>query len=196
MHRSATTKGKRRTNAIALAGELYTNHKRRLLAIANQNSSTNQDAEEALHDAFALFIDRFDPESSAPALAWLTLTLKRCCWATYRRQQLITTTATTPQPNRTTDQSHSLTEAPRQPHEIAELNEQTQELQTNFKNLKPQENQALTLLALGYSYQEIAELTGWTYTKVNRCITEGRACLRKTLATNTDKTMGAKTTTK
>ena len=26
----------------------------------------------------------------------------------------------------------------------------------------------------GHSYQEICELTGWTYTKVNRCLTEGR----------------------
>ena len=26
----------------------------------------------------------------------------------------------------------------------------------------------------GYSYAEIQELTGWTYTKVNRCMAEGR----------------------
>src|SRR5437868_2077039 len=40
--------------------------------------------------------------------------------------------------------------------------------------LKPQEVRALVLKARGYSYKEIADICGWTYTKVNRCITEGR----------------------
>src|SRR5262249_59606632 len=40
--------------------------------------------------------------------------------------------------------------------------------------LKPQEVRALTLKAQGYSYAEIAEITGWTYTKINRCMAEGR----------------------
>jgi hypothetical protein len=40
--------------------------------------------------------------------------------------------------------------------------------------LKPQEVRALTLKAQGYSYAEIGEITGWTYTKINRCMAEGR----------------------
>ena len=48
-------------------------HRARLLAIARRNSANVEDAEEALHDAFILFIDRFDPDGEAPALAWLTL---------------------------------------------------------------------------------------------------------------------------
>lgn len=43
-----------------------------------------------------------------------------------------------------------------------------------LQRLKPQELRALWLSAQGHSYQEIADLEGWTYTKVNRCITEGR----------------------
>ncbi len=43
-----------------------------------------------------------------------------------------------------------------------------------MKQLKPQEVRALVLRAEGYSYKQIQELTGWTYTKVNRCLTEGR----------------------
>jgi RNA polymerase sigma factor (sigma-70 family) len=38
---------------------------------------------------------------------------------------------------------------------------------------------ALVLQAAGYSYQEIAQTLGVTYTNVNRHITEGRAELRK-----------------
>jgi Putative zinc-finger len=33
---------------------------------------------------------------------------------------------------------------------------------------------ALWLKALGHSYEQICEATGWTYTKVNRCLAEGR----------------------
>lgn len=40
--------------------------------------------------------------------------------------------------------------------------------------LKPQEVRALWLKALGYSYEQICEATGWTYTKTNRCLAEGR----------------------
>ena len=32
----------------------------------------------------------------------------------------------------------------------------------------------LLLRAEGYSYEQICEITGWTYTKVNRCLSEGR----------------------
>jgi hypothetical protein len=40
--------------------------------------------------------------------------------------------------------------------------------------LKPDERTALLLKAEGYSYREISERQGWTYTKVNRAISEGR----------------------
>ncbi len=43
-----------------------------------------------------------------------------------------------------------------------------------LQRLKPQEVRALLLKAQGHSYREICGLTGWSYTKVNRCLTEGR----------------------
>lgn len=43
-----------------------------------------------------------------------------------------------------------------------------------LRELKPQEVQALWLKASGLSYEEIGERQGWTRTKVNRCLTEGR----------------------
>jgi hypothetical protein len=44
-----------------------------------------------------------------------------------------------------------------------------------LRALKPDEAKALMLKAQGLSYQEIGRRFGWTYTKVNRSITEGRA---------------------
>src|SRR4051812_45874332 len=43
-----------------------------------------------------------------------------------------------------------------------------------LRALKPDEAKALLLKAEGLSYQEIGRRFGWTYTKVNRSITEGR----------------------
>jgi hypothetical protein len=43
-----------------------------------------------------------------------------------------------------------------------------------LRALKPDEAKALMLKAQGLSYQEIGRRFGWTYTKVNRSITEGR----------------------
>jgi DNA-directed RNA polymerase specialized sigma24 family protein len=53
------------------------------------------------------------------------------------------------------------------------------EVRAAMKGLKPQERRVVGLLALGYSYREMMELTGWTFTKVNRCSAEGRARLRR-----------------
>ena len=52
-------------------------------------------------------------------------------------------------------------------------------MRSHLAKLKPSERRALSLLALGYSYREICEQTGWSYTKVNRCLAEGRAALRE-----------------
>ncbi len=45
--------------------------------------------------------------------------------------------------------------------------------------LTPNQRLALSLQLAGYSYEEVAELTGKTYTWANRHISEGRAALRK-----------------
>jgi hypothetical protein len=43
-----------------------------------------------------------------------------------------------------------------------------------MQRLKPQEIRCMLLLAEGHSYRQIQEITGFSYTKVNRCLTEGR----------------------
>jgi DNA-directed RNA polymerase specialized sigma24 family protein len=60
------------------------------------------------------------------------------------------------------------------PAERAERRERVAHSAAVLAALKPQERRALALKAEGYSYAEIQELTGWTYTKVNRCLAEGR----------------------
>lgn len=55
-----------------------------------------------------------------------------------------------------------------------------------LRALKPAERRALTLLAEGYSYAEIGARTGFSRTKVNRLLTEGRDRFRRVLAGGED----------
>jgi hypothetical protein len=66
-------------------------------------------------------------------------------------------------------------------HEQAERWERLRHGAEAIRRLKPQELRALLLRAEGYSYREICEITGWTYTKVNRCLTEGRRAFAERL---------------
>jgi RNA polymerase sigma factor (sigma-70 family) len=168
---TAAATAARRERTAALADRLYSEQHGHLLAIARRNSDSTEDAEEALQDAFALFIDHFDPTSNAPPLAWLTLTLKRRCWALYRRQRMRAAASRG-------NGAEELRDPRRPPEELVEVTETVATVRLQLAGLKPAELEALSLLALGYSYREICELTGWTYTKVNRCIVEGRAALR------------------
>jgi RNA polymerase sigma factor (sigma-70 family) len=160
-----------------LAEQLYTDKYRYLLSIARRNAVNEADAEEALQEAFANFIRAFDASSEAPPLAWLTLTLKRQCWRQRREAHL----------ERQVGQ-----EAERGAQELGSVIESIPsraagpeqrvlgrvDARARLVALKPDQRTALGQLAAGYSYKEIAARRGWTYTKVNRCISEGRAALR------------------
>jgi Sigma-70, region 4/Putative zinc-finger len=65
-------------------------------------------------------------------------------------------------------------------HEQAERLERLRLGAEALGQLKPHEVRALRLRAEGFSYREICTMTGWSYTKVNRLLTEGRqAFLRR-----------------
>jgi RNA polymerase sigma factor (sigma-70 family) len=62
----------------------------------------------------------------------------------------------------------------RSPHEAATGSERARRAAEALGSLKPGELQCLILKALGYSYDEIADRTGFSWTKVNRSLTQGR----------------------
>ncbi len=65
------------------------------------------------------------------------------------------------------------------PAERAERSERVAEARLALAALKPAERVAIVLQAEGYSYAEICALCGWSYTKVNRSLAEGRDRLRR-----------------
>ena len=160
------------SGAVAIAERLYAENRKRLLAIARANCASVEDAEEALHDALVLFIERFDPECGSPALPWLMLTLKRRCWAIYgRRRELGELLARA-------GEEAAVMRNMRTVEELAEVREQAMVLGCRIQALRPEERQALALLAGGYSYREIAEHSGSTPKRVDRCLERARAKLR------------------
>lgn len=74
------------------------------------------------------------------------------------------------------------------PDERLERGEQLARSREALQALKPAELRSLTLLAAGYSYAEIGEITGFSQTKVNRCLAEGRQRFRQQLSHGEDGT--------
>ncbi len=172
--------GARRRQAEKLAEQLCASHRGWLLAIARRNSANAEEGEEALQDALILFIDRFDPAGEAPPLAWLTTTLKRECWARYHRERILQREGAALSPVIPVGSGpETVADQRRRPDELAELHDGVRRVRDELAALKPDERRALGLLALGYSYREITEITGWTHTKINRCASEGRSALRE-----------------
>ena len=72
------------------------------------------------------------------------------------------------------------------PDEQVERREDVARSREALQALKPAELQALGLLAEGYSYVEIGERTGWSQTKINRLLAEGRASFRALVSSSED----------
>jgi RNA polymerase sigma factor (sigma-70 family) len=150
-----------------LAAELFAEKRPYLLRIARNNSRREADAHDAVQEAFAEFIATYDPARGSPPLAWLTLALKRICW------KLGAARATEYEPTVLEEMSvaDSLDPALRV---VA-----GEEARRRLGRLKPDERRAVSLHAAGFTYLEIGRRYGWTHTKVNRCLYEGRLALRR-----------------
>jgi RNA polymerase sigma factor (sigma-70 family) len=72
------------------------------------------------------------------------------------------------------------------PDEQVERREDVARSREALQALKPAELRALGLLAEGYSYVEIGQRTGWSQTKINRLLAEGRASYRALVSSSED----------
>jgi len=146
---------------------------------ACRHAQLEADVEEALQSAYALFIERYNPP--AEPLPWLMTTIKREAWRLARRscrRRELAITAVPRNDGGSADLSDAFPDPAAGPGEGVEAHELHDLRFRALQRLKPDECTALLLLGLGYSYAEIATLRNWTHTKVNRCISEGRAALR------------------
>jgi RNA polymerase sigma factor (sigma-70 family) len=159
------------------ATDLLGRHGPMLLRIARRHSLGQEDAEDALQRASEILL-RKAPSLDPPRLiAWMAVVTKHEAMAVRKsRERIVRCLA-----NETTpfDPLDAIAADVPQPAEHAERRDAITEAARSLAALKANERVAILLQAEGYSYAEICEMLGWTYTKVNRCLAEGRAKLRR-----------------
>ena len=154
---------------------LLERHGAQILATARRYAATPEDAEDAYQRAFEILLTKAPTTSEKELVPWLKTVVKHEAFALRRQRERH---APLTDDGRLGDRATP----PAITHDQAERYEQLRQGAEALEQLKPHEIRALRLKAEGYSYREICEITGWTYTKVNRCLTEGRQAFASRLA--------------
>ena len=142
-------------------------HERTLLRVARQASLCHDDALDAYQRALEIFVRRVATVEPATEVAWLKVVVRHEAMAIRRaRSEAVADgeldlDAFVPGPERSVEDQIASSERVRRSAEA-------------LRALKADEAKALMMKAHGLSYEEIGERNGWSYTKVNRAITEGR----------------------
>ena len=162
---------------------LITRHRPALMRQAHRHAARPADAEDALQEACLQFMRHYDGPPETDALRWMMVVTKRCAWAlgrTPRRHEVACELALTDADGESGEPLlHAAGAAELDPAELTERAEAAAERARALAALKPDERTALVLFGAGLRYREIAERRRWTYTKVNRCLREGREALRQ-----------------
>jgi RNA polymerase sigma factor (sigma-70 family) len=156
-----------RTEAEDLVLATITNHADALLRTARRHSLCADDASDAYQRGLEIFLrnaGRVDPAKATP---WLHTVIKHEAMAVRRSRLRIVGSE-----EFDGDALESPDVSP--PEERMVAFEDVTRAAEALQGLKPQEVRALWLRMEGRSYKQIAADLGWTYTKVNRCVTEGR----------------------
>jgi RNA polymerase sigma factor (sigma-70 family) len=163
-----------------VAVETYVRNEGALRRTARRYSLCADDAEDALQRGLEILLKKAPSEDPRELIRWTQTVVKHEALAVRRERERILSgpAAMTPEPGK--EDWVALIPAPGDgPAEQAERREAIARSREALQALKPQELRALTLLAEGYSYQEIGEITGYSRTKINRCLAEGRERFRK-----------------
>ena len=148
---------------------------RDLRRTARRFSLCADDAEDAFQRAVEILLTKAPDRPPCALIAWMQVVTRREALAVRRTRERFLVAWR--------DDAHDLfgsllCERPG-PMEHAERRDRVAAAARALAVLKPDERLAIVLQAHGYSYAEICELCGWTYTKVNRSLAEGRQRLRE-----------------
>lgn len=145
-----------------------------LLRFARRLSICVEDAQDAYQRTLEKLVRRVRSEPPEHAGKWVRTVLRHEALAirAEREQQMGRTTLE--------DERHR-DAAALDPAERVERFERLAHTAEALRGLKPQEVTALALRAEGLSYKEICARTGWSYTRCNRAVSEGRRALLERL---------------
>jgi RNA polymerase sigma factor (sigma-70 family) len=166
--------------------ETYAHNETALRRIARRYSLCVDDAEDALQRGLEILLRKAPSDDPRELVKWIQTVVKHEALAIrHERERILAGPAAARQPGRD-DWVALLPARADGPPERAERHEEIARSREALQALKPQELRALTLLAEGYSYVEIGEITGFSHTKINRCLAEGRERFRQLIARSED----------
>ncbi|MDA0174512.1 RNA polymerase sigma factor [Solirubrobacter taibaiensis] len=138
-----------------------------LLRVANQFSLCHDDALDAYQRALEIYLRRMETVEPASEGSWMRVVVKHEAMAIRKARAASVDVADT-------DFDASEADGLREVSDTVAGGERVGRSVEALKALKPDEARALLLKAEGLSYDEIGRRFGWSYTKVNRSIAEGR----------------------
>jgi RNA polymerase sigma factor (sigma-70 family) len=169
------------------AVETYARHQSVLRRTARRYSLCADDAEDALQRSLEILLRKAPTDDPRELIKWTQTVVKHEALAVRReREQILAGPAALPPEPEAEDWVALLPTTSAGPAERAERRESIARSREALRALKPHELRALTLLAEGYSYVEIGEITGFSHTKINRSLAEGRERFRKLIAGSED----------
>jgi RNA polymerase sigma factor (sigma-70 family) len=162
--------------------ETFARHEASLRRTAARYSICDDDADEALQRGLEILLLKAPSDNPRELVRWTQTVVKHEALSVRaERERVLSGPAALPVHPTQEDWIALLPSELDGPAERAERDEAVERSREALTTLKPQELRALSLLAEGYSYREIAEITGYSATKVNRCVSEGRERFRRFL---------------
>ncbi|HSD25618.1 MAG TPA: sigma-70 family RNA polymerase sigma factor [Solirubrobacterales bacterium] len=158
------------------ATELIESHDAVFRRTARRYSICADDAEDAYQRALEILLTKAPAIDGDALVRWMQTVTKREALAVRRQRERLLGSPRPPSNDDDADRDpleFIASESPG-PNDRLARRERVARSGEALRALKPQEVRALTLKAQGYSYAEIGEITGWSYTKINRCMAEGR----------------------
>lgn len=163
-----------------VAVELIRDHDRPLRWTARRYSICSDDAEDAYQRGIEILLSKAPTTDLHHLLPWTRTVIKHEALAIRKTRE-----RTLGRPGVVRDEDHEdedwvqlIPATGAGPDEQTLRRERVARSREALAQLKPAELKALTQLAEGFSYDEIGTMNEWSRTKVNRCLSEGRARFR------------------
>lgn len=179
---AAGTVGKAERKRAAV--EMIARHEGLLRRTALRYSLDAEDAEDACQRALEIVLTKAPTTDPRELIRWTRTVVKHEALAVRAsRERLLSRRRDS---SEAADPVAAIPSREDPPEQQIERREEIAHSREALQTLKPAELRALGLLAEGYSYAEIGELTGFSRTKVNRLLAEGRARFRAVVAAGED----------
>jgi RNA polymerase sigma factor (sigma-70 family) len=156
------------TERLAVAVEIASAGSTALRRHAARYSLCAADAEDACQRGLEILLTKAPTDDRAELRSWLFTVVKHEALALRRQRERAAAAGSAE------DVEAFSAERADSPAERASGGERARRAAEALAHLKPAEIRCMLLKAMGFSYEEIAQRTGFSFTKVNRCLTEGR----------------------